>query len=193
VWTYSGVRPLFDEGKTSAHAVSRDFVLDLIGEGGRPALLNVVGGKITTYRHLAEEVADKLQPWLSKAGPDWTATAPLPGGDLPVDGVPALAAALRQGREDIDERLAARLARSYGTRARDLLGPPQSPLPLGRHFGGGLYQREVEFLVETEWARSADDILWRRSKLGLRLDAGQRQALADWFAMVASPASAVGR
>jgi glycerol-3-phosphate dehydrogenase len=182
LWTYAGVRPLFDEGKTSAQAVSRDFVLDLVGETGQPALLNVVGGKITTFRHLAEEVAAKLRPWLPAAGPDWTHAAPLPGGDVEVGGVERLAASLRQGRDDVDDALAGRLARAYGTRARRLLGGVDAPLPLGRHFGAGLYQREVEFLVAEEWARSADDILWRRGKLGLRLTAEQARALADWLA-----------
>jgi glycerol-3-phosphate dehydrogenase len=183
VWTYSGVRPLFDDGAKSATAATRDYVLDFEAPEGEPPLLNVYGGKITTYRRLSELALDKLAPGFPRLGPAWTGAAPLPGGDFPVDGVAACIADLRQRYGFLDEAWARRLVRAYGTRAGGMLGDARSAADLGRDFGATLTEREVDWLMRTEWARTAEDVLWRRSKLGLHLDEGQAAALADWMAL----------
>jgi glycerol-3-phosphate dehydrogenase len=181
VWTYSGVRPLYDDGGEAAQAVTRDFVLELDMPGPDAPLLSVFGGKITTYRHLAQEALKKLKPWLGKAGPEWTRGAVLPGGDFPVTGFEALVAGLRADFAGLRETLLRRLARSYGTRARLMLRGCGNEADLGAHFGADLYEREAAYLVEHEWARTADDILWRRGKLGLRLTREERQSLERWL------------
>ena len=184
VWHYSGVRPLFDEdGSESASAVSRDYVLDLEHDEKGPPLLNVFGGKITTYRRLSEHALQKLKPYFPAARGDWTAGAKLPGGDIPeADFVRFLAEQTRRypwlGPEAV-----LRLARAYGTRLKGILRDARSLADLGTHFGGDLYQREVEYLVEQEWARSAEDVLWRRSKLGLHLTPAAMQRLREWFSI----------
>jgi len=180
VWSYAGVRSLYDDGERSAQEATRDFVLDLDGIAGEPLLLTIIGGKITTYRHLAEEVLGKLQAQFPRARPPWTRSVPLPGGNFRYDRLEHLAAELGAAHPMLDEATAQRLARSYGTLAREIFaGNGSTP---GLHFGAGLYEREVAHLVKNEWAMSSDDILWRRTKLGLRLgDAGRRQ-LADWLA-----------
>ncbi|MDO5622017.1 MAG: glycerol-3-phosphate dehydrogenase [Paracoccus sp. (in: a-proteobacteria)] len=174
VWTYSGVRPLYDDGASSATAATRDYVLSLDTDSA--PVLNVFGGKITTYRRLAEAALMKLTPFFPQARPAWTAGVPLPGGDFPVDGVPALVEALRKAH-DLPEAQALRLIRAYGTEAEAMLanGP-------GRDFGGGLCQAELDWMMAREWAHTADDALWRRSKLGLRLDAAQQTAVAAYMA-----------
>ena len=182
VWTYSGVRPLVDDGSGKPEAATRGYRLEL-SEGGQGApLLSVYGGKITTYRHLAEEAVDLMAPRLpALSGKPWTRSAALPGGDFAIDGLEALMVGLAAdypflAAHDID-----RIARAYGTRARVWLGEAQGWQALGRDFGGGLSAAEVDYLRAEEWAVSADDVLWRRSKLGLRLDAGQQSALADYL------------
>lgn len=181
VWSFSGVRPLQSEEGASAQEVSRDFLLELHGGNDEPALLNVIGGKITTYRHLAVEVAEKLRPHLPGLGPDWTHAAALPGGDMPVNGIAALEAELGRAYPFLEPSTVTRMVAAYGTRVTGILGDATSLADLGRHFGADLYEREVEYLRQHEWARTADDILWRRSKLGLRLTADEVQALADWL------------
>jgi glycerol-3-phosphate dehydrogenase len=182
VWSYAGVRPLYDDGASSATQATRDYVLTLTDEGGAAPLLNVFGGKITTYRRLAEAALRKLGPWFPRMGDPWTAGAPLPGGDFPVDGFAALVARLRARFPFLAERTACRLARAYGTEAEALLDGARSAADLGQDFGCGLTQRELHWLMTREWARTADDVLWRRSKLGLRLGFAEREALADWMA-----------
>lgn len=184
VWTYSGVRPLFDDGASKAQEATRDYVLKL-DEGGRrdgAALINIFGGKITTYRRLALSVLEMIEKALGAKGPDWTAKALLPGGDFPTTGLADLEAALARDFAFLPRPLIARLARSYGTRARDLLAGATSIDDLGPHFGADLYGREVAYLMQHEWARRAEDVLWRRSKLGLRVSAEQAQALEAWMA-----------
>ncbi|MGB0497772.1 MAG: glycerol-3-phosphate dehydrogenase [Rubricella sp.] len=179
VWTYSGVRPLYDDGAKSATAATRDYVLSLDTAG--PALLNVFGGKITTYRRLAESALEKLKPHVGGKDP-WTAGAPLPGGAFPWDGRPALAAKLREAHPFLDQRWADRLVRLYGTEATTILGSAGSESDLGRHFGATLTEAEVAYLMDREWARTAEDVLWRRTKLGLRFDAADGEALDRWMA-----------
>ncbi|MET1028717.1 MAG: glycerol-3-phosphate dehydrogenase [Dongiaceae bacterium] len=187
VWTYAGVRPLFDaEGSESASAISRDYVLDLEtateGGGSEPVLLNVFGGKITTYRRLAEHALQKLQPFFPQAGGDWTAKAHLPGGDIANADFAAFEAKLAKAYAWLPAEMRHRLARAYGTRLERVIGTATSLADLGIHFGGDLYEAEVRYLIDQEWARGADDVLWRRSKLGLHLTQDAQQHLRDWFA-----------
>ncbi len=180
VWTYAGVRPLYGDPNESAQELSRDYVLELTD--GPPALLNIIGGKITTYRKLAEAAAKKLEGVLPALGPAWTDGAPLPGGDFGVDGGVALRQALQTQCSDLPPTVAARLATAYGTRARQILGSAGSVADLGTDFGGGLYEAEVAYLMDQEWARTADDVLWRRTKLGLRLSQDEAARLGQWMA-----------
>ena len=187
VWTYSGVRPLHDEGKGAAQAVTRDYVLTLDVAPGRPALMSIFGGKITTFRKLSEAVLKQLAPHLPPASgraAGWTALAPLPGGDFPMEGFDQAAAELRRDYTFLSERLATRLMSAYGTRTRTLLGRATSLADLGRDYGAGLTETELAYLVRHEWARTADDVVWRRSKLGIRLDAGQIREIDEALARI---------
>ncbi len=177
VWSYSGVRPLLDDASGRASEVTRDYLLDLDAGDGAP-LLSVFGGKITTYRKLAEEALDRLAPKLGCEAGAWTGEdAPLPGGDIADADFAGFLARFRAEYRWLPDALALRLARAYGTRAARVLGAATSLEGLGEHFGAGLTAAEVDYLVREEWARTAEDILWRRSKLGLRLDAEQRAKL----------------
>ncbi|MCP1199808.1 glycerol-3-phosphate dehydrogenase [Notoacmeibacter sp. MSK16QG-6] len=168
VWTYSGVRPLYDDGASSATAATREYVLVMDDEDGAP-VLNVFGGKITTYRRLAEQAIDRLTEDNSHVGKSWTAGVPLPGGDFPVDGVDELIGALQEKYAFLGGKWAARLVRAYGTDADHVLNGATSKADLGEMFGATLSAREVEWLMEKEFARTAHDVIWRRSKLGLRM------------------------
>lgn len=189
VWTYAGVRPLQDDESADPSTVTRDYVLELDESGGVP-LLSVFGGKITTYRRLAEQALEKLRPFFPSAGPSWTAAATLPGGEMPGADFDRFLADLRARRPWLPPALVQRYARAYGTRVERLIGSAASLADLGRHFGEDLYAREVDYLVEHEWACSAEDILWRRSKLGLHLSAGTRVALEAAMAGEMEPAKA---
>lgn len=180
VWTYSGVRPLYDDGAQSATAATRDYVLKLRSENGAP-LLNIFGGKITTYRKLAEHALRKIKPHFKQTGGDWTAGVALPGGNFPVDGVNNLIRRLREDYDFLDEFWAKRLVRAYGTEARAVLGDAKLATDLGQDFGATLSEREVRWLMEHEFAQTAEDVVWRRSKLGLRLDEAQIKLLDDWM------------
>jgi glycerol-3-phosphate dehydrogenase len=173
LWTYAGVRPLLDEGG-SASAVTRDYLLEGDAAAGAP-LLNVWGGKLTTYRKLAEDGAAQVGAMLGDAREPWTAGATLPGGDLGAHGVDidGFAAELQAAYPRAGVR---RVARSYGSRAREILAAPT-----GAEIAPGLFESELRHLVEYEWARSAEDVLWRRSKLGLHYTAEQREAVMNWF------------
>ncbi len=177
MWSYSGVRPLFDDGASKAQETTREYVLKLEGDAQTGALLNVFGGKITTYRHLAEGALSRIETVLGKRGPTWTKGSTLPGGDFPPDGFEALVISLHTSAPEIAPATIRRLARAYGTEARHIL----SKGDLGPIFGADLGEREVDFLVEKEWARSADDILWRRSKLGLRFSPQEVAALTHYL------------
>ncbi|WP_420023680.1 glycerol-3-phosphate dehydrogenase [Cereibacter azotoformans] len=190
VWTYSGVRPLYDDGAQSATAATRDYVLSLDTQG--PPLLSVFGGKITTYRRLAESAMARLAPHFPQARGPWTARVALPGGDFPWDGAPALAEALRRDFPFLGERWALRLVRAYGTDARNLLGSARNALDLGREFGATLTETEVRWLMQHEYARRAEDVVWRRSKLGLRMTAEEIAALDGWMRQAAGEDRAAG-
>jgi glycerol-3-phosphate dehydrogenase len=183
VWTYSGVRPLFDDGASEAQAATRDYVLKLDAPDGGGALLSVFGGKITTYRRLAEAALELLRPHLPAAREPagWTARSPLPGGDFPVQGFEAQVEALRARHPFLSPGLARRLSRGYGTLARDILGESKSEADLGRHFGAGLFEAEVRYLVANEWAMTARDIVWRRTKLGLRLSKAEIAGIDEFL------------
>jgi len=178
VWRYAGVRPLRDDGANKAQAATRDYVLELHGD---PPALSVFGGKITTYRRLAEAAMAKLQPFFPGAGGAWTRTAPLPGGDFPWDEIGEVQAALRARYTFLAADTARRLVRTYGTLAAEMLGDARSTANLGQAFGADLTEREVDWLVRTEWARTVDDVLWRRSKLGLRFRMDETRALAAFL------------
>ncbi|MHA1108649.1 MAG: glycerol-3-phosphate dehydrogenase C-terminal domain-containing protein, partial [Alphaproteobacteria bacterium] len=200
VWSYSGVRPLYDDGASSATQATRDYVLKVVDRGGAAPLLNVFGGKITTYRRLAEAALTKLAPYFPEMGTPWTAGAPLPGGSFPVDGVETLIGRLRTDFPFLDASFARRLVRAYGTEASEMLGDASSLEDLGQNFGWNLTEREVRWLMTREWARSGSDVLWRRTKLGLRLSEAEGDALDAWMrdqitaggAEAAAPAGAQG-
>ncbi len=179
VWTYSGVRPLYNDGAKSATAATRDYVLSL-DQTGAP-LLNVFGGKITTYRRLAESALEKLEPFFPQAKGKWTARVAMPGGDFPHDGVAALTADLARAYPFLTPFWAGRMIRAYGTEATLVLGQAKSTADLGRDFGATLTEAEVRWLMSREYARCAADVVWRRSKLGLRMNADQIVALDAWM------------
>jgi glycerol-3-phosphate dehydrogenase len=226
VWSFAGTRALYDDGRADPSAVTRSDVLELELERGRAPLLSIYGGKLTTYRRLAERAFARLRPFHPGAGPDWTAHAPLPGGDLPGEAGegPAprfarLVAGLCAAHPALPAELVEVLARRHGTEtgallaragddgddgdARDARAAGAGPAAagaahaaaagaradgaLGRHFGGRLHEREAAWCVEHEWAREADDLLWRRTREGLRVDARGRAALEAWLRGRLSP------
>lgn len=180
VWSYSGVRPLLDDDNDQASQITRDYQLDLDRDGA--PLLNVFGGKLTTARKLAEEACDRLAAQLGELRPAWTGDAPLPGGDLPGADFGAFHEDFSLRRPWLPDALALRLCRSYGSRALRMLESCARMDDLGACFGADLYAIEVDYLVDCEWARTAEDILWRRSKLGLRIDAAGVERLQDYVA-----------
>ncbi len=180
VATYSGVRPLYDDHAANASKVTRDYVLKRDDAEGAP-ILSVFGGKITTYRELAEDALHTLKDVYPGMGRDWTEQASLPGGDIPGADFDAFLAGLTQAYPKMGPDLLSRLARAYGTRVRAVLQDAQTEAELGVQFGGGLTEAEVRYLQAEEFVETAEDVLWRRSRLGLHMDAAQQQALSDWF------------
>jgi glycerol-3-phosphate dehydrogenase len=182
VWRYAGVRPLYDDGSGDPSSITRDYTLRLDGDaddGGKAPVLSVFGGKLTTYRRLAEQVVDRLAAALGDARPAWTENSTLPGGEMPAGGLADYVA------RDIAPRFpwlptAQRdtLARRHGSELPELLSDARGISDLGEDFGGGLYERELEWMLAREWARSADDVLWRRSKCGLHMTQAQREHVA---------------
>ncbi|QPH52284.1 glycerol-3-phosphate dehydrogenase [Pontivivens ytuae] len=181
VWSYSGVRPLYDDGASSATAATRDYTLKVDDAGGAP-ILNIFGGKITTYRRLAESALEKIVPYFPGTSGAWTAGKALPGGDFGVDEVDRLVARLAKEYPFLTPFWAKRLVRAYGTDAWLVLGEAKDEAALGEGFGATLTAREIEWLMDREWARTAEDVIWRRNKLGLRLDDGQVARLDEWMA-----------
>lgn len=183
VWTYAGVRPLYDDGVSEAKAATRDYVFELDTSGGAP-MLSIFGGKITTYRRLSEEALERLESYLKgkKAEAGWTAGSPLPGGDLDISALPALTNELLRDYPFLEHGHASRLAHAYGTRARRILGLAKSAADLGQWFGATLTEAELKYLVAQEWAVTVEDVVWRRSKLGLRLSAAEMATIDDWLA-----------
>jgi glycerol-3-phosphate dehydrogenase len=183
VWTYSGVRPLYDD-KASADpsAVTRDYRFELSAENGAPPLLTILGGKLTTYRRLAEAALAKLAPHLPTMGPVWTASSPLPGGDLGDGGLTGFITRLAARRPGFDQAYLARLARRYGTLTDEVLGDARGVADLGAALGAGLSEREVVYLSQCEWARDPEDVLWRRTKCALHMRPDERQRAAERIA-----------
>ncbi|MCK0744883.1 glycerol-3-phosphate dehydrogenase [Chromohalobacter nigrandesensis] len=179
VWSYSGVRPLLDDHEDNASEITRDYRIQLDTSAGA-VLLNVFGGKLTTYRRLAEDAVDQLAPELGHQAKAWTGKGhPLPGGE---EAKPQhLFESLQASHPFIPLGMANRMVFNYGTRVRDIVGDAKSLDDLGEHFGADLYAAEVDYLRDHEWAHTAEDILWRRSKLGLRLDENEQHRLADYL------------
>ncbi|CAB3750969.1 glycerol-3-phosphate dehydrogenase [Paraburkholderia solisilvae] len=189
-WSYAGVRPLLEdesaESAKNASAVTRDYRLELDAPDGAAPLLSVFGGKITTFRKLAEEALDDITRALGTPAPAWTAGAPLPGGDIADADFDRFAAQLAQRYTWLPSALAHRYARAYGTRAERVIGEAGSLADLGHAFTPDLYEAELRYLREVEWARTAYDVLWRRTKLGLHVEPDTRDAVSReidaWFA-----------
>lgn len=177
--TFSGVRPLYDDRGSDPSAVTRDYVFDI---AGTPPVLSVFGGKITTYRTLAERALQRLRSYLPTMRPAWTAGTPLPGGNLPNGDLAAYRDALRRRFAWLPPRLSRHYARCYGTLAEQLLQGATAIHALGRHFGSLLYECEAEFLIRTESAQHTDDVLTRRTKHGLHMTPAEREACAGWMA-----------
>ncbi len=190
VWAWSGVRALPDGGAGWREA-SGGYVIEVESTGSQPPLVTVFGGMLATHRRLAEEVLDRLAPFL-KVGKKWTAGAALPGGLFPVDGFHDLVRALRAGYPFLTERHATRFAAAYGTRAQGIVSGARSLADLGRLFGADLTEAEVRYLMAEEWAATADDILWRRTKLGLHFTPDEVAGLADWLMEAHALASGAG-
>jgi glycerol-3-phosphate dehydrogenase len=178
--TYSGVRPLLQDESVDASHVTRDYALEL--DRGAAPLLTVFGGKITTYRKLSEDAVDHLAPLLGNRAPRWTHAATLPGGDLPNGDLAGFLAEVRRRYSQLPAELLERYAHAYGTRIERVIGPASSVADLGEQVLPGLYEREIDYLVREEWATAAEDILWRRSKLGLHLPANAAGQLTAWLA-----------
>ena len=182
VWRFAGVRPLVNTGDGRPEAASRGYSFELDSGEGTPPLLSVFGGKITTYRRLAEETVDRLVPFgLGLSAARWTAGSSLPGGDFAVTGREALAESLRAQHPFLDLDESRRIAAAYGTLAPQWLGTAKTRADLGRDFGGGLSAAEVDFGIAREWAMTADDMLWRRTKIGLKIDIAGRAALERYM------------
>lgn len=178
--SFSGVRPLFDDGQGNPSAVTRDYVFDLDETGGAP-LLNVFGGKITTFRELAERGLHQLKKFFPQMGSDWTDSAPLPGGDIENADYEAFRGKMKRDYPWMPRSLRRHYGRLYGTRIAQIVGNASSVAMLGRHFGGDLYEAEVHYLLSYEWAQTAEDVLWRRTKHRLHLTEAEQASFADWF------------
>lgn len=181
VQSFSGVRPLYDDSAANPSAVTRDYVFNIDAPPGMAPMLSVFGGKITTYRKLAEHALEKLQPFFPNMGKAWTDKAALPGGDLPGADYSKWAAAFAQRYPWLPAFVLEGYGRRYGTRAEDLLRGVSSLSDLGRHFGGGFYEREARYLIAEEWAQTADDILKRRTKHALHMTEAEHAAFAAWL------------
>lgn len=191
LWSYSGVRPLFDDQQDNASVVTRDYAFEIDGTPTQAPLLSIYGGKLTTYRKLAEQAVDKLEGVLQSPAPaHWTERASLPGGEIDNADFAGLVVQISGEYPGLPQSLLQRLLRAYGTRTRELLGDAKVMADLGRDFGEGLCEREVRYLFRNEFARTAEDLLWRRSKLGLKLSEAQTVRLQQWIeqqALVKTP------
>ncbi|ABC62794.1 glycerol-3-phosphate dehydrogenase [Erythrobacter litoralis] len=178
VSSYSGVRPLYEDQAADNSTVTRDYVFELDNEGGGPPILSIFGGKITTYRKLAEHALEKLEI----SGASWTAEKPLPGGEIAVGGFEAFVVRMMDRYPFLPQSTVVRLCRAYGSLVAEVLGEAASTQALGEEVAPGLFEAELHYLVEREFARTAEDVLWRRSKLGLHLDSEAQNRVAAWFA-----------
>lgn len=179
-WHYAGVRPLCDDESDSPQAVTRDYTLELADWSGKAPLLSVFGGKLTTYRKLAQAAMHRLQPYFPEMGPDWTAQSVLPGGEMGMERR-QYSEALCRDYPWLPADMAYRYACTYGARSRQILRGAESLEELGQHFGHDLYQAEIRYLQTQEWAQTAEDMLWRRTKLGMFLTGEEQAHLAEWL------------
>ncbi|MGB0734189.1 MAG: glycerol-3-phosphate dehydrogenase C-terminal domain-containing protein, partial [Pontibacterium sp.] len=185
VSSYSGVRPLMDDESDNAQAVTRDYTFDVDAPVGKAPLLSIFGGKITTYRKLAQSAVDAVCEFFPEVGPQWTAEKPLPGGDF--DTKDALEATLSSRYPWLSENIIKRYVRCYGTIALDILSDTKNLEGMGEHFGAGLYSIEVDYLVQKEWAITVEDIIWRRTKLALFMKSEEKAKLAEYLAAASVP------
>ncbi len=190
VWTYAGARPLYDDAKGSASAVTRDYVFDLDAPQDDAPLLSIFGGKLTTYRKLAEHAMEKLQPVMGFKGKPWTAGSSLPGGDMDNADFDAFLKHVQEKWNWLPRALARRYTRAYGTRIERLIGSATGLQELGEHFGDDLYEAEITYLMREEWALTEDDMLWRRSKLGLHIGDETSARLRAWLGRNSDPEQA---
>ncbi len=189
VWTFSGVRPLYDDGASDPSAITRDYVFKLDTEDGAgAAALSIYGGKITTYRKLAEHALDELRPFVAPMRPRWTERAILPGGDLPAGGSAAWIAELARRFPALPADLVRGLARRHGTLALAVLGTAKTAADLGADFGHGLTAAEIDYVVRAEWARDGEDVLWRRTKCGIGMTAAEQRRVAAYVAKAVAAA-----
>lgn len=179
-WSYSGIRPLVDDGEASASKTTRDYVLELDTQEGAP-ILSIYGGKITTFRCLAEDVMEKLKPHLRYTTKNWTANTPLPGGEMGYAKLNHFHDKMAKEFPWLAKSTLCRLIKAYGTRTLKILMQATSVEDLGHHFGAGLYEAELRYMQREEWANTAEDALWRRSKLGLHMTKSEYQSVAEWF------------
>jgi glycerol-3-phosphate dehydrogenase len=182
IWNYSGVRPLYDDGAIKASVVSRDYVFDLDAPGDSAPVLSVFGGKITTFRRLAEHVMEVVARFFPNLRQAWTEKATLPGGDIPGADILAFIADLARRYPFLSKESTSRIAHAYGARAERFLGAAKTPGDLGRDLGVGLSDAEIDYLIDNEWATNAEDVLWRRSKLGLHLTQPSIESVEERFA-----------
>jgi len=182
VWDYSGVRPLFDDGASEAQEATRDYVLKPNDNANEPPVVNIFGGKITTYRRLAESMMEIVENKIGRKGRPWTSKPKLPGGDFAATGFDALLGKLKVEYPWLEDDNALRLARQFGTNCWMVLAGATSQRDLGEDFGHGLFEVEVRYLAANEWARTADDVLWRRTKLGLKFSKAEATVLNEWMA-----------
>jgi len=180
VWDYAGVRPLYDNKKQNASAVTRDYVFDLM-DTETPPILSIFGGKITTYRELSEHAMQKLRKHFPDLPKRWTAKAPLPGGDIENADFDGFLEGLESQYPWMEKLVLRRMARAYGTRIDLVIDGATSKRGMGKTFGGGLTRKEVDYLVKHEWAVTADDVMWRRTKCGLHMSEAERAAFTKWF------------
>jgi len=184
IWSYAGVRALHDDGAERAQEATRDYSLMIEGGDGAAPIAHVFGGKITTYRRLAEAMAARVEKELGTRGPAWTASAPLPGGAFAYTDIEAEIARLRHRYGFLPASLAGRLIRSYGLRVYRLLGDAGKLADLGARLAPDLHEAELRYLFDQEWARTADDVLWRRTKIGLRTSEADREAVGAFMSQL---------
>ncbi|SHF00403.1 glycerol-3-phosphate dehydrogenase [Vibrio gazogenes] len=180
IWSYSGVRPLCDDESSSPQAVTRDYTIELEQTGDQAPLLSVFGGKLTTYRKLGEAAMNKLEPYFEQMGKSWTANVPLPGGYFSCTRE-QLGESLRASYPWLSQKQAFRYAVQFGTYTRKMLSDVNRLEDMGRCFAEGVYQREIDYMIDCEFVRTSDDFLWRRTKLGLYLNQGEQQAIAQYI------------
>lgn len=189
VWSFSGVRPLYDDGATAAQEATRDYVLRTDGESGKPNIINIFGGKITTYRKLSESIMDKVEELIGVKKPSWTANSHLSGGDFAITDYEKLVSNLKEEFGFLEHSLCKRLIRAYGTNAWTMMQGASKSEDMGQTFGGSLTEREVMYLIQHEWAECAEDVVWRRSKLGIRLNKREVSILDEWIQKNVAPQS----